>query len=165
MVDPFHLRRAEPGDRDRILRLLLDCELPGDGVEDHLGTGFVVAEHGSSIIGVAGLEQHGPHGLLRSVAVDPAWRARAVGKALTENRLDWAERAGLKSVYLLTLGAERFFARFGFKRVSRDLAPPTIAASPEFHSLCPATAVLMARECGDRELTSSADRLQARPEP
>jgi hypothetical protein len=49
----------------------------------------------------------------------------------------------LAALYLLTDTADAYFPRFGFKAVSRDLAPDGIRASREFASACPASAIFM----------------------
>ena len=155
------LRPARPEDLDRIRRLLTDGKLPTGGVEEHLAEGYVVAEEnaapaaarenreGTALIGVCGMEVHGAFGLLRSLAVAPAARGRSTGRALVENRLDWARSRGLREVYLLTTDADRYFERLGFIRRSRDGAPPEISGCLEFRSLCPATAVVMSIPLGN----------------
>ena len=147
------LRPARPEDLDRIHRLLKDGRLPTGGVEEHLAEGYVVAEEdtapGAALIGVCGVEIHGAFGLLRSLAVAPAARGRSTGRALVENRLDWARSRGLRAVYLLTTDADLYFARLGFQHLSRDDAPPEISGCLEFRSLCPKTAVVMSIPLGN----------------
>jgi amino-acid N-acetyltransferase len=55
---------------------------------------------------------------------------------------------GVRELFLLTTTAEPIFARWGFRRVDRAEAPPAIRESREFASLCPASAVFMARRVG-----------------
>ena len=99
---------------------------------------------------MAGLERYGRHGLLRSVAVSPAWRGRGIAGALTEEILATAEREGLEAVYLLTETAADFFARHGFRRIERSAVAESVRASAEFTALCPASAVVMVRRCRGR---------------
>ena len=68
-----------------------------------------------------------------------------MGARLVRDRLAWAASASLPRVYLLTIGAAAYFERHGFARVDRSAAPAAIRACPEFTSLCPQSAVLMAR--------------------
>ena len=68
-----NIRAATRGDLADIEALLAASQLPTAGIHDEV-CGFLVAEVGSKIVGVVGMERHGRYGLLRSTAVDPAWR-------------------------------------------------------------------------------------------
>jgi amino-acid N-acetyltransferase len=142
MASAIELRPARAQDLERILALLERLELPVEGVVEHLAT-FLVGEQCRGLVGVAGLEHHGSAALLRSVAVDPARQGAGFGKRLAVAAIERARAAGARQVYLLTLTAERFFARLGFAVIEHDLAPVAIRDSAEFTRLCPATAVLM----------------------
>ena len=65
------LRPARADDLAAVERLLTASHLPLDGVREALPT-FIVAEAGTDIVGVAGLEVCCDNALLRSVAVDDA---------------------------------------------------------------------------------------------
>lgn len=151
----WHLRPAQAGDLAAVRVLLSASKLPPEGVEDQFGEPYVIAERGNEVVGVAGIERHGTHGLLRSVAVAPESRLRGVGAALVRDRLQWAEQAGVQSLYLLTTDAARYFHRYGFRAVARETAPPEIQRSREFAEMCPSTARLMRFE---------ADAVLRRPE-
>lgn len=138
------LRPARPEDQLSVLELLRSAGLPVSGVEAGF-TGFVVAEHAGRIVGVAGLEQYGAEGLLRSVAVADDWRGRGLGAALTRAILEAATRHGLTHLYLLTETAADFFPRFGFRPIRREDAPQAIRGSEEFRDLCPASSTVMVR--------------------
>ncbi len=142
-VRSWRIRSAAPGDLEAAERILLECDLPIDGVREHFEESYCVAEDGEGIIGTGGVEPYGRVGLLRSVAVSPARRDRSIGHSLVHDRLRWAERRGLVSLYLLTTTAPGFFERFGFRTVARDAAPPEIRDSAEFKSICPGNATLM----------------------
>jgi hypothetical protein len=43
----------------------------------------------------------------------------------------------------LTIDAEKFFARLGYRTMARSDAPAAIQSTDEFSSLCPGSAVLM----------------------
>jgi N-acetylglutamate synthase-like GNAT family acetyltransferase len=90
-----------------------------------------------------GLEIHGMHGLLRSLAVVPAERGRGHGREMALALIEEARARDLTHLWLLTLTAAEFFAKLGFQRTDRSAAPPAIAASEEFATLCPASAVCM----------------------
>ncbi len=66
-------------------------------------------------------------------------------RALVERALADARAAGAREAWLLTETAESFFAGIGWARASRDAAPAAVAASVEFTSACPATAIAMRR--------------------
>jgi protein-tyrosine-phosphatase/N-acetylglutamate synthase-like GNAT family acetyltransferase len=136
------LRPATAGDLAAAEALLARCGLPVAGLADQFPAGYVVADDGS-MVGLAGLEVHGEHGLLRSVAVDPGARDRGLGRALVEDRLAHARALGLASVFLLTTTAPRFFAGLGFAPCERDHAPAALQATPEFAGVCPSTAACM----------------------
>ncbi|HEX6313932.1 MAG TPA: GNAT family N-acetyltransferase, partial [Gemmatimonadaceae bacterium] len=104
---------------------------------------YAIAEADGRLIGVEGIEVYGSAGLLRSAAVIPAWRGHGVGDALTRDRIEWARRRGLRSLYLLTTTAGDYFPRFGFQPAERESAPPAVRQSREFAEACPSTALFM----------------------
>lgn len=140
---PFEIRPARADDLGAVQQLVIAAGLPADGIDDHFGDGYAIAESAGGAIGVEGIEVHGADGLLRSAAVDPAWRGAGVGDALTRDRLRWAASRGLREVWLLTTSAADYFPRFGFERVERAAAPPLIRQSRQFSETCGATAVAM----------------------
>ena len=140
------VRAARPSDLPAVERLLMAANLPTEGVAELL-PGFVVAEADHMLVGVAGLEEAGGNALLRSVAVDPAWRSHGVGRALVTRIISDAEAKGVAGLYLLTTTAERYFPTFGFASVDRAEVPPDIQGTSEFREMCPATAAVMCRPC------------------
>ena len=81
--------------------------------------------------------------LLRSVAVDSAWRGRGIGHQLTSAGLDLARSLGAGAAYLLTTTAGDFFPRFGFAPIERAEVPDDVKGSIEFGSACPSSALVM----------------------
>lgn len=142
---PLVVEPARPHDLAGALELLARVELTGRDVAAGWGHFFVVREDDGRIVGLAGLEIHGDDGLLRSVAVDPAYRGQSLGEALVAAAMERAALLKLRDVYLLTTTAERFFVRHGFATSPREAAPAAVAASWEFRAGCPATAVFMKR--------------------
>lgn len=138
------LRSARPADQGAIETLLSRLELPTAGVAEWLDR-FLVAEHEGAIVGAAGVELYGDGALLRSVAVDPAWRGSGVARALVDRALDVAQTAGAREIFLLTTTAEHYFPRLGFACISRDDVPAPVQTSVEFRGACPASAVAMRR--------------------
>jgi amino-acid N-acetyltransferase len=144
------IRRATTEDAAAVEALLTASHLPLDGVREALGC-FVVAHDEERLVGVAGIEEcgvRGEHALLRSVAVDPAWRSRGLGRTLVSRAIALAESRGAKALYLLTTTAEHYFPSFGFTPTSRDAVPDDVRATPEFQGACPASATVMVREIG-----------------
>lgn len=139
------LRLARPGDWPAVRELLERAGLPLDGLDAGLRH-FVVARDGGRLVGVAGLEHYGSSALLRSVAVDAAWRSTGVGRLVVEGALDLARSLGASDVYLLTTTAQDYFPKFGFRCVRRDDLPAALGASEELRGACPDTAVAMRRD-------------------
>lgn len=136
------IRPATPSDWLAIERLLTTSRLPLDGAREHLG-GFVVVEHAGRIAGCAALERYGAVALLRSVAVDTAWRGTGLGDRLVRRLIDDARSGPFESVVLLTTTASEWFPRFGFHRTAREDIPSVLMASAELRGACPTTAVVM----------------------
>ncbi len=142
------LRGAAANDVAAVERLLKAADLPVVGVREIITT-FVVAEHRGEVVGVAGLELCCDNGLLRSVAVAPAWQRRGLARALVRRVIAQAEERRLHAVYLLTTTAAHYFQKFGFAATTRDAVPSEVAATDEFTSACPASALVMVRQSAD----------------
>ena len=146
--DAPRLRAAASADLAAVEGLLTASGLPLDGVRDAFAT-FVVAERGTDLVGVAGLEVCCDNALLRSVAVRPEWRSHGVGRALVTRVISDAESRGIHALYLLTTTADRYFPTFGFRTITRDEVPADVRETAEFRDACPASATVMCRACGD----------------
>jgi amino-acid N-acetyltransferase len=143
------LRGAAPGDLDRARSLVSGLGLPVEGLGDQFLQGYVVAVTGDgALVGLGGVEVYGGDGLLRSVAVALSCQGSSIGRAIVEDRIEWARGRGLASLYLLTETAPGFFERLGFERVERASLPKAVQASSEFSRVCPDTAVAMALALG-----------------
>jgi amino-acid N-acetyltransferase len=138
--DPQLLRPAQPSDLPAVAALLRAAGLPLDGLRD---ARVWVAQGEGRILGAAGLEVRPPHGLLRSVVVDAGARGRGVGRDLVARVRDEGRCLGLRELWLLTVDAERYFARLGFEPRARSEAPGELAGSAELRGACPETATLM----------------------
>ena len=149
------VRAAAPTDLAAVERLLTASGLPLDGVRDALAT-FVVAESGTDLVGVAGLEVCCDNALLRSVAVRPEWRSHGVGRALVTRVISDAESRGIHALYLLTTTADRYFPTFGFRTIARDDVPADVRDTAEFREACPASATVMYRQSASPGVSGSA---------
>jgi amino-acid N-acetyltransferase len=135
---------AAPADGPAIASMLRAADLPYEDIAPHLGH-FFVARKGGVVVGAVGLEVHGPDGLLRSLGVAPAYRGHGLGDELVRRLERAAAEWGVAQLWLLTTTAEAFFARRGFRVTPRTAVPTEIAATHEFKSLCPSTAICMTR--------------------
>jgi N-acetylglutamate synthase-like GNAT family acetyltransferase len=141
---PVELSAALPEDVPAIAVLLREAGLPDEDFADHLAH-FLVARRRGEIVGAVGFEHHGGDALLRSLVVAPALRDAGLGGRLVDRLIAEARAGGVKRFLLLTTTAERFFAKRGFDRTARQTVPEAIAATKEFNSLCPVSAVSMTR--------------------
>lgn len=137
--------QARPHDLDGAVALLVRSGLAEHGVARGWGHFFVVREDDGRVVGVAGLEVHGEDGLLRSLAVEPAYRGQGLGAALVEAVVERARLLELRSLWLLTTTARDYLLRLGFAVAQRAQAPAAVGDSWEFRTGCPQTAVVMTR--------------------
>lgn len=133
---------ASDQDLPEVRSLLQRLSLPLDGVDEQVKTMLVAREDGH-VVGTAALELYEDGAVLRSVAVDPRQQGKRLGYELTEAALRLAAAHSAGTVFLLTTTAERFFPKFGFEPIARDDVPPSVQASVEFRSACPASAIVM----------------------
>ena len=145
----FNLRPARPAELDAIAALLGAAKLPVEDLDAAMLDAFVVATEGEVCVGVVGLEVHGSHALLRSLAVERRHRSRGLGARLVHAIETEARARGVAALYLLTTTATTFFERVGYTAHERAAVPPFIAATTEFSSICPDTA-----DCLWRDLTT-----------
>lgn len=145
MTTGVRIERALAADLGVVLALLAQCDLPLDGLSDHLAT-MVVARHDGRVVGSAALELYADGALLRSVAVAPALRGQGIGRSLTERAIALGESLNARAIYLLTTTADAYFPRLGFERIDRDGVSDGVRTSIEFASACPSTATVMRRD-------------------
>jgi amino-acid N-acetyltransferase len=130
-------------DLAQVRQLVREAGLPTEDLADTDLSHFLGFGSREKPSGVVGLELFGEDALLRSLVVDPSERGTGGGRLLVAAAEEHARSLGVRSVYLLTTTAERFFERLGFRRVDRDSAPAAIRATREFANLCPASAAFM----------------------
>jgi amino-acid N-acetyltransferase len=136
------LRRDDAGDLAEILSLLERSALPTADVHE-ARPDFVLASDGAVLIGVGGLQRFGKVALLRSLAVDPAWRKIGVGGTIVRRLEALARDQSIAEIVLLTQTAKAFFLQHGYREISRDQAPAAVQESAEFRTLCGASATCM----------------------
>lgn len=135
-------RKALVQDISKIDALLQGAQLPIEGYKDFLEN-FMVCEKQGTLIGVAGFENYGQIGLVRSFAVAPDFRGTGIGRNLYEKVESEAVQKQLQMLYLLTETASAFFQKFGYEIIDRQTAPKEIRMTSEFQELCPDSAKLM----------------------
>jgi N-acetylglutamate synthase-like GNAT family acetyltransferase len=144
---PASAARLEPiGATDRDFRTCLEeAKLP---TRELVGAGksYFCLSDGGERRGYGGFEARGPHALLRSIVIPGRQRGHGYGRTLVTGLLAEARKLGLQEAWLLTETAVPFFAALGFSPCTREAAPPEIAATEQFATLCPASAKLMRRE-------------------
>ena len=140
----MNIRAASNDDLKVIAALLREAHLPSGDITSHIDHFLVAVENGVAI-GTVGVEVYGSLGLLRSLAVEPAFQGRGIGKMLCESLMARAAGLGVEEIYLLTMNAAGFFERLGFNRVDRSGVPVEIQRTREFGEFCPASAVVMCR--------------------
>jgi amino-acid N-acetyltransferase len=128
--------------RENIATLLAAEKLPVDDLPATLEN-FLVARQSDEVIGVAGLEIYGEYGLLRSLAVSPAFRDQGIADKLLRQIEALADSRGLKAICLLTETAPGYFDRKGYTRITRADVPAEVQRSSEFSHVCPQSAIVM----------------------
>lgn len=136
----LRLREATADDLGTVESLLERYGLPTADLRDG-DASFYLAEVGGSVVGVGGLEVHGPSGLLRSIAVREPGQGH--GSAICDRLEARAREAGVGRLFLLTESAPGFFASRGYERIDRTEAPEAMQSTAEFSELCGDTAVCM----------------------
>lgn len=129
--------------RDAAAAMLEANGLPAaDLTADHMRH-FFYAGPARNPEGLVGIEIHGADALLRSLVVAAELRSTGLGSALVLRAESHARAQGVRSMYLLTTTAERFFARRGYATLGRADAPAVIRETREFADICPASSIFM----------------------
>jgi amino-acid N-acetyltransferase len=109
---------------------------------------FAVIRQAGQVVAAGALQRFRAAALLRSVVVAPECRGSGLGRSIVSELERLAQAAEIKQLVLLTQTAADFFARQGFRTIERSSAPQDIRASEEFRSLCPSSAICMAKDLG-----------------
>ena len=125
--------------------LLAAANLPSSDLTDDQLTSFFYCGPADAPTALIGLEIYGTEALLRSLVVDPSVRSTGLASALVERAETHAAKHGVRTLYLLTTTAEAFFARRGYHRIDRGVAPAAIRSTREFAGLCPASSAFMSK--------------------
>ena len=115
------IRRMTPADVDPIVAAFIrenwgDRRLNLDFVTRHPETHPFVAEADGQIVGTGVVSVNGSVGWIGTIWVEPAWRRRGVGMALTNATIDAAESAGCRTLLLVATEAGRLlYEKIGFE--------------------------------------------------
>lgn len=137
----YKLVVANKGSRTAVLSLLAENDLPTSDLDE---TKILFAcLHKGDVVGTGGLEVFTDCALLRSLCVKAGMQKRGLGKFILQELEKVAVQKGVSCVYLLTTTAKDFFTREQYNTVDRKDVPLEIKNTPQFSSLCPATATVM----------------------
>lgn len=142
---PFTFSGVRPGEGAAIQKLIAACDLHTEDISADKLKDFIVCRKGDEIVGVVGLEIAGPSALLRSLAVSKPFRKQGVAVRLVDSGQRYALSRGVGTLYLLTMTADKFFARHGFAPIERHTVPEEMQRTAEFKNMCPASAVCMCK--------------------
>ncbi|HDO52988.1 MAG TPA: GNAT family N-acetyltransferase [Rhizobiales bacterium] len=141
----WSLRRMPPDDA-QFLEALAEAGMPHQDMAETNGAFFILADGGGRALGYCGYELLGQSlALIRSCVVPRAHRGKGAGRAMIAALIERLAGEGRRELYLFTVDAGPFFARFGFELSPRAAAPEAIRASSQFDMACCEGAVLMRR--------------------
>ena len=106
---------------------------------------FAVIRENDQVIAAGALQRFGSSALLRSVVVDPDRRRSGLGQAIVSELERMARAAQISRLVLLTQTAAEFFGHRGYRVIDRSAAAEDMRESEEFRSLCPSSAICMAK--------------------
>lgn len=130
---------------NELKELLQLCELPTDDLDDAHPRFFFGARNNGQLVASVGIERYADAGLLRSLAVAPAYRRKSLGVMLLQHAERDAVANGIKTLYLLTSTVPAYFSNQGYHLVDRAQAPQAIRNTTQFAGLCPASADFMGK--------------------
>jgi amino-acid N-acetyltransferase len=136
---------ASAQDLNAIRGLLERSGLPTSDLESAQPE-FAVIRQDGQVVAAGALQRFRATALLRSVVVAPERRGSGLGRSVVSELERLAQAGEIKRLVLLTQTAADFFARQGFRTIERSSAPEDIQASEEFRSLCPSSAICMAKD-------------------
>lgn len=138
----IEIRAAKSSEFESVVTLLKAVNLPTEDLNPSLPN-FLLAFVDGKLVGLAGIEVKGAYGLLRSVAVDTAFRNYKIARRLVDDLVKQVRLQGVKEVFLITTTADAYFEKQGYERIDRETVPDEIAQSQQFSGLCPSSAVVM----------------------
>ena len=142
MNQNYSVKKVLKSNLKDVYSLLQSLNLPTDGIKDHLNNFYVIMDM-DKIIGVGGVEIYSDAGLLRSIAINPQYQKKGLGRKIIEFLIDHAKKNKVKELFLLTETVPKLYEKFGFFHIKMDDMNNKIINSEEFNGSCPYTADLM----------------------
>lgn len=136
---PLCISPVGPAALGELAQALDQAGLPSADLDGPKRWFFRFADAGA-VIGFGGLEGGPRDQLLRSVVVYPGHRHCGRGSDIVRALEAQAAVQGCARLHLLTTTAAPLFLRLGYQLAAREAAPPVIASTRQFVSLCPASA-------------------------
>jgi len=140
------LRFEDVANNDPSFRVALEWEgLPTDDL-DKFGSNYFMLRDDKERIGYIGMEGAGPDALLRSLVVRRPRTGKGYGRILVIHLEEMARGCLIERLHLLTsVKTQFFFEACGYRVADRGTAPPAIACTAQFRTLCPADAPYMTK--------------------
>ncbi len=132
-------------DSAHIRTLLAAAQLPTDDLDSIAAYFVVVRDEADQVVGTGALQWCGDGALLRSVAVASEFRKAGLGRRIVAELEKAARAAGINQLVLLTTTARSFFETLGYRVIDRQTVPQELHQSEEIRSLCPISALCMAK--------------------
>lgn len=145
MGDAILITQPTLGDFDKILSLLVCCNLPVSDLTQKDISRFLIATDRNDLVGTIAYESYGEYVLLRSLAVSQSYRHRGIARMLTSEMDALCKTIGFKKAFILTTTAYEFAKAQGFDVVDRADVPSEIRGSKQFSQLCPCSAICMVK--------------------
>lgn len=133
------------GERDALRAVLKKAGLPFEDI-DAPALHVWRFEGDDALVGFGGIELHGDFALLRSLVTLPPLRGRGWGRTITGVLEVEAIALGCRTLYVITVDQERFFAQQGYEACRREDLPAAIRDTPLLKTHCPASAAVMMKQ-------------------
>lgn len=130
---------------EEVIPLLAECALPVADISQSPLLHFFGVRVDGGLVATVGLELHPPFALLRSLAVEPAFRGHGLARELVGHAESFAAAQSIEAMFLLTTTAEGFFQRLGYSPASREAAPAAIRGTAQFSCLCPSSSAFLSK--------------------
>jgi amino-acid N-acetyltransferase len=145
------MSRAGPASAQDLIAIRALLERSGVPTSDLESTRpeFVVIRENGQVVGTGALQRFGDAALVRSVVVAADRRGSGLGRAVVSELERLARADRINHLILLTQTAADFFLRQGYRPIGRSSAPQDVQRSDEFRSLCPSSAICMAKSMAD----------------
>ena len=129
---------------NEITTLLKNNDLPHCDIKDVKLEYFYGYYSDNELEGIVGLEMYEDVALLRSLCV--VSKSSGIGSKLLKHIDEIAKENKIKTLYLLTTTADKYFAKKEFSIIEKKLVPKSIKNTQEFNSICPDSAICMRKD-------------------